>query len=66
MKSSLKKKTVTFTSKPDEIFYVDDAREPRDGSFWVTDRIRFNNRITETAKLIEPCLLRKIEIFKNL
>lgn len=54
----MKKKTVTFAQKPDEIFYVD-AKEERNGSFWVSDRIRFNQRIAETAKIIEPCLFKK-------
>lgn len=57
-----KKKSVTFAKSPDKIYYIlEDEREARNGSFWVMDRIRFQKRIANIGKILEPCLLKNID-----
>lgn len=56
-----KKKCVTFTQTPDEIYYmeeyIEDQREARNGTCWFMDAQRFKRRIAEVGLVLEPYLL---------
>lgn len=55
-KSNNSPKQVTFNMELNEIYFIENDKESRNGSFWIMDAMRFKRRSEMISQIVGPIL----------